>query len=165
MNKCRSISSTRLSLQVHKYITWSQFYLFIYFYFQHSQLGQLPHSLFKCFFLDTMKSHRVISNTMQWNLILDLRDVCYKKNGKMWEFFPSPPSLGTPCLWKKIKVYFAFQDIRNIFGFHKNVHFFWVVLWFVEVGIGDPPSSENFPLYPVLFDFFTDWALGDPKQN
>ena len=25
----------------------------------------------------------------------------------------------------------------NLFGFHKNVYF-WVVLWFVEVGTGDP---------------------------
>ena len=35
-----------------------------------------------------------------------------------------------------------------------------MVLWFVEVGMGDPPSSEKFPLYPVFFDFFTEWALG-----
>ena len=43
-----------------------------------------------------------------------IRDVAKKKNGKMWEFFPSqgpppPPCLGTQCLWeKKIMVYFAF---------------------------------------------------------
>ena len=35
--------------------------------------------------------------------------------------------------------YFAFYDIRNIFGFHKYFTF-GVVLWFVEVGMGDPDS-------------------------
>ena len=62
----------------------------------------------------------------------------------MWEFFPSrgptPPSpqFGNPMFVKKKNmVYFGFLDIRNIFGFHKNFTF-WVVLWFVEVGMGDP---------------------------
>ena len=33
---------------------------------------------------------------------------------------------------------------------------FGVVLWFVEVGMGDPPLKEKFSLYPVFFDFFTE---------
>ena len=92
-----------------------------------------------------------------------IRGVCKKKNAKMWEFFPSrgppPPSL-TP-VWephvceKKIMVYFAFQDLRNIFGFYKNVHF-WVVLWFVEVGTGDPtpPLKRKIPTLSRFVIFF-----------
>ena len=64
---------------------------------------------------------------------LDLRDVAKKKNGKMWEFFPSggpPPSplFGNDTFVKKNMVYFAFQDLRNIFGFHKNVHFWGAIM-------------------------------------
>ena len=76
----------------------------------------------------------------------------------MWELFrgPPPPSLGTPCLWEeKNMIYFAFQDLRNIFGFHKNVHF-WVVLWFVEVGTGDPtpPLKRKIPTLSRFVIFF-----------
>ena len=43
---------------------------------------------------------------------------------------------------------------------------FWVVLWFVEVGTGDPPpSSEKFPLYPVLLDFFYRMSTRGPKTK
>ena len=82
------------------------------------------------------------------------------KNGKMWEFFPSR---GPPLhpVWephvceKKYMVYFAFQDLRNIFGFQKNVHF-WVVLWFVEVGTGDPtpPLKRKIPTLSRFVIFF-----------
>ena len=71
-----------------------------------------------------------------------------KKNGKMWEFFPCrDPRHALHQVWEphvceeKNMVYFAFQDLRNIFGFNKNVHF-WVVLWFVEVGTGYPPPPQ-----------------------
>ena len=52
-------------------------------------------------------------------------------------------------------VHFAFQDLRNIFGFHKNVHF-WVVLWFVEVGTGDPtpPLKRKIPTLSRFVIFF-----------
>ena len=79
----------------------------------------------------------------------------------MWEFFPSggppppPPCLGMTRLWEKNMVYFAFQDLRNIFGFYKNVHF-WVVLWFVEVGTGDPtpPLKRKIPTLSRFVIFF-----------
>ena len=50
-----------------------------------------------------------------------------KKNyGIIWEFSrsggPHPPLLGTPYSRKKIIVYFAFQALRNIFGFHQKVN-------------------------------------------
>ena len=55
----------------------------------------------------------------------------------------APPPVWEPHVCeKKYMVYFAFQDLRNIFGFHKNVHF-WVVVWFVEVGTGDPPPLKR----------------------
>ena len=74
-----------------------------------------------------------------------------EKTGKWGNFSQvgDPPPLPPVWEWhvceKKIMVYFAFQDHRNIFGFYKNVHF-WVVLWFVEVGTGDPtppPQAKN----------------------
>ena len=36
---------------------------------------------------------------------------------------PLPPSLGTPCYQKQIMFYFAFEDLRNIFGLHKKIPF------------------------------------------
>ena len=80
----------------------------------------------------------------------------------MWEFShvrdPSPHSLqfGNPMFVReKNMVYFAFQDLRNIFGFQKNVHF-WVVLWFVEVGTGDPtpPLKRKIPTLSRFVIFF-----------
>ena len=82
-----------------------------------------------------------------------------KTNGKMWEFFPSrgpPLPVWEPHVCeKKNMVYFAFQDLRNIFGFQKNVHF-WVVLWFVEVGTGDPtpPRKRKIPTLSRFVIFF-----------
>ena len=52
-----------------------------------------------------------------------------RKNGKMWEFFPSRdhpplPPVWEPHVWEKI--YGLFRILgpeRNIFGFQRNVHF------------------------------------------
>ena len=68
--------------------------------------------------------------------MIELRDVQQQQNGKMWELFPS-------------------RNLRNIFGFHKNVHF-WVVLWFVEVGTGDPPPplKRKIPTLSRFVRFF-----------
>ena len=89
----------------------------------------------------------------------------------MWEFFPNrgPP---LPPVWephvcgKKIKVYFAFQDIRNIFGFHKNVHFL-VVLWLVEVGTGDPPLplKQKIPTLSRFVKFLYRMTTRGPKTK
>ena len=50
------------------------------------------------------------------------------------------PQFGNPMFVRDFFFgYFAFYDIRNIFGFHKYFTF-GVVLWFVEVGMGDPDS-------------------------
>ena len=67
-----------------------------------------------------------------------------RKNGKMWEFFPSrdhPPSpqFGNPMFGKKFMVYFAFWDLKGTFLVFKEMFTFWVVLWLVEVGMDDPP--------------------------
>ena len=91
-----------------------------------------------------------------------------QKTGKCGNFFQvgDPPPVWEPHVCeKKYMVYFAFQDLRNIFGFQK-MFTFWVVLWFVEVGTGDPPpSSEKFPLYPVLLDFFYRMSTRGPKTE
>ena len=44
---------------------------------------------------------------------------------------------------------------------------FGVLLWFVEVGMGDTPipSSEKFPLYPAFFDFFYRMSTRGPKTK
>ena len=73
---------------------------------------------------------------------------------QVWD--PPSPQFGNPMfVRKKIMVYFAFQDLRNIFGFQKNVHF-WVVLWFVEVGTGDPtpPRKRKIPTLSRFVIFF-----------
>ena len=75
-----------------------------------------------------------------------------------WGTPPPSPLFGNDTfVKKKIMVYFAFQDLRNIFGFQKNVHF-WVVLWFVEVGSGDPPppQAKNSHFIPFCYIFFTE---------
>ena len=80
-----------------------------------------------------------------------------KKNGKRWEFFPSggppppPPCLGMTRLWKKNMVYFAFQDLRNIFGFHKNVHF-WGAIMVCRSGHGWHPHPLKWKI-PTLSRF------------
>ena len=70
---------------------------------------------------------------------------------------PPLPPVWEPhvCEEEKNMVYFAFQDLRNIFGFQKNVHF-WVVLWFVEVGTGDPtpPLKRKIPTLSRFVIFF-----------
>ena len=81
----------------------------------------------------------------------------------MWEFFPSGgPLPPLPPVWephvceKKLRFILHFRTLGTFLVFTK-MFTFWVVLWFVEVGTGDPPpSSEKFPLYPVLLDFFTE---------
>ena len=50
-----------------------------------------------------------------------------KKNDITWEFFPRgqtplPPQYGNAHVTKKFKVYFVFQGLMSIFGFHKNVN-------------------------------------------
>ena len=47
--------------------------------------------------------------------LLPLRDVAKKKQ---WENVGFPPPV-----WEQFMAYFSFQDLRNIFGLHKNVHF------------------------------------------
>ena len=75
------------------------------------------------------------------------------------------PQVGNPMfVGKKIRFILHFRTLGTFLVFTK-MFTFWVVLWFVEVGMGDPPSKEKFPLYLVFFDLFTERALGDPKQN
>ena len=66
-----------------------------------------------------------------------LRDVCQKKNGKMWEFFPSrgplPPVWDPLVCGKKIWFILHFRTLGTFLVFTK-MFTFWVVLWFVEVG-------------------------------
>ena len=82
-----------------------------------------------------------------------------KINGKMWEFFPSggPPPL--PPVWephvceKKLRFIFHFRTLGTFLVFTK-MFTFWVVLWFVEVGMGDPPplagKNSHFPrFFPI----------------
>ena len=86
--------------------------------------------------------------------MIELRDVQQQQNGKMWELFPS-------------------RNLRNIFGFHKNVYFLGGIL-VSKSGDGwppppppppPPPLREKLPPYPVFFEFCTEWALEDPKQD
>ena len=64
-----------------------------------------------------------------------------------------PPPVWEPHVCeKKYMVYFAFQDLRNIFGFQKNVTF-WVVLWLVKVGMDDPPNPSPAGKFPTLSRF------------
>ena len=96
-----------------------------------------------------------------------LRDVCQKKCGNFSQVGdPPPPSLGTPCLWKQILVYFAFSDIRNIFGFHKNFHFL-VVLCLVEVGTGDHPLplKQKIPTLSRFVKFLYRMSTRGPKTK
>ena len=94
-----------------------------------------------------------------------------EKNGKMWEFFPSggPP---LPPVWephvceKKLRFILHFRTLGTFLVFTKISLFGGIMA--CRSGNGWPPpspSSEKFPLYPVLLNFFTEWALGDPKQN
>ena len=77
-----------------------------------------------------------------------VRDVCQKKNGKMLEFFPSrgpplpSPLFGNPMFVRK-KIWFIlhFRTLGTFLVFTK-MFTFWVVLWFVEVGTGDPPPLQ-----------------------
>ena len=82
-----------------------------------------------------------------------------EKKGKCGNFSqdgdPAFPPVWEPHVCEEEKNYGLFC----ISGPFTKMFSFWVVLWFVEVGMGDPsppPSSEKFPLYPVLFDFFTE---------
>ena len=77
----------------------------------------------------------------------------------MWEFSPCQgpplPPVWEPHVCEEKKSWFIlhFMTLGKVLVFTK-MFTFWVVLWFVEVGMGDPtPSSEKFPLHPVLFDF------------
>ena len=82
-----------------------------------------------------------------------------EKKGKYGNFSqdgdPALPQFGNPMFVKKKKLWLIlhFRTLGTFLIFTKMFSF-WVVLWFVEVGMGDPtPSSEKFPLHPVLFDF------------
>ena len=87
-----------------------------------------------------------------------------KENGKTWEFLlvagPSPP-VWEPNVCEKFMVYFAFYDLRNIFGLHKQIYYNWRVFWLVKnhlvnfqkkVGFGRPPPPvlTKFPHFPAL---------------
>ena len=56
---------------------------------------------------------------------------------------PHPP-FWEPLIKKKYIVYFAFQALRNIFGFHQKVKILPLFLHLL-LGIGDPPPLDRVP--------------------
>ena len=87
-----------------------------------------------------------------------------------------PPLLGTPYSKKKFIVYFAFQTLRNIFGFHQKVKILPFLLHLL-LGIGDPPPHTSqipkTPFFPPemneiwhakkhLVNLQKFWELGRP---
>ena len=88
-----------------------------------------------------------------------------KKNGIMWEKFPSgrppssPPHFGKPLLSKKSWVYFSFQNLRNIFGLHQKITILAPEKT-IALGIGDPPPSVGKVSHIFPF-FFTTSGMQD----
>ena len=121
--------------------------------------------LSQCSYRNRQISSKVTMDIIKWTQegqIRRIREAPPQKKRENVGIFPkwgTPPPLPPVWEWhvceKKIMVYFAFQDLRNIFGFHKNVHF-WVVLWFVEVGTGDPtpPLKRKIPTLSRFVIFF-----------
>ena len=78
----------------------------------------------------------------------------------MWELFRGPhlPPVWEPHVCERKKLWFImhFRTLGTFLVFTKKITL-WVVLWLEEVGMDDPHSPrEEFPLYPVFFDFFTE---------
>ena len=84
--------------------------------------------------------------------IPSFRVVVRKKNGIMWEKFPSggpppPPQVWETPVIKKNGIYFSFQNLRNIFGVHQQITILNKLNRHQEVGLGQtpPPSLGIFP--------------------
>ena len=77
----------------------------------------------------------------------------------MWEFSqvgdPLPPAWEPHVCEGKMWFILHFRTLGTFVGFQKNVHF-WVVLWFAEVGTGDPtpPRKRKIPTLSRFVIFF-----------
>ena len=83
------------------------------------------------------------------------RDVCQKKRENVGIFLkggapPPPPCLGMTCVFlEKIMVYYAFLDIRNIFGFH--IFFSLTNMGFPKWGEGEAGDLGKIPTFSRFF--------------
>ena len=89
----------------------------------------------------------------------------------MWEFFPSrgPP---LPPVWEphvcEKKLWFVLH-LRTFgtFLIFTKMFTFWVVLWFVEVGTGDPPLplKQKIPTLSRFVKFLYRMSTRGPKTK
>ena len=98
-----------------------------------------------------------------------IRDVCQKKTGKCGNFSqvgdpPLPPVWEPHVCEKKNMVYFAFLDLRNIFGFHKNVHFLGGIM-VCRSGNGWPPLKRKISTLSRFVWFFYRMSTRGPKTK
>ena len=80
----------------------------------------------------------------------------------MWEFFPSRGPQPLPPVWephvceKKNYGLLCISGHLGTFLVFTKMFTFWVVLWFVEVGMGDrppPPQGKNSHFIPFSLIF------------
>ena len=87
-----------------------------------------------------------------------------------------------PPVWEQFMAYFSFQDLRNIFGLHKNVHFLGgIMVWpphyftvFLWQWVPSPrPHGKNSHFFPFSLTFLQNehsWTkskiyLGNTSQE